>query len=114
MSRKTARQIRHFRIRKRVFGTAERPRLAVFSSNRHFYAQIINDDLHHTLVSYSTLNLPNQPLANLKTAELIGAKIAELAKTQKIQEIVFDRAGFLFHGLVKSFADAARKGGLKF
>ena len=108
------RKIRHFRIRHQLSGTSSRPRLAVFVSNKHFYAQIIDDSKHHTLVAYSSLNITNPDGNNQIVAAQIGKEIALLAQKKAIQEVVFDRGGFLFHGKVKAFADAARKYGLKF
>ena len=111
---KKRRNIRHFRIRKKVFGTETKPRLSVFVSNKHFYAQIINDETSHTLVAYSTLNLSNFQGNNQKIVVQIGKMIALLAIKKRIKKVVFDRGGFLFHGKVKAFADAARKNGLEF
>lgn len=108
---------RHFHIRKRVQGTVERPRMAVFRSNRHLYVQLIDDDAGNTLVSASTLDLHSggtTPPANLLTAAKVGALIAERAKDRNIESVVFDRGGFKFHGRVKALAEAAREGGLKF
>ncbi len=108
---------RHFHIRKRVQGTVERPRMAVFRSNRHLYVQLIDDNAGNTLASASTLDLrsegTNTP-TNILAAAKVGALIAELAGKKKIKSIVFDRGGFKFHGRVKALAEAARKGGLKF
>ncbi len=108
---------RHFHIRKLVQGTVERPRMAVFRSNRHLYVQLIDDAAGNTLVSASTLDLRSEgttPPANLLTAAKVGALIAERAKAENIESVVFDRGGFKFHGRVKSLAEAAREGGLKF
>lgn len=114
LNRKIARKKRSLRIRKRVSGTTHKPRLVVFVSNKNFYAQIIDDQKHHTLVACSSLNLSDSLGNNQKTAYQVGVKIAELAKAKNISDVVFDRAGFLFHGKIKSFADGARKSGLKF
>ncbi len=113
-SRFNARQLRHARIRKRISGTAARPRLAVFVSNRHFCAQIIDDEKHHTLVAHSTLEMKQKLSLNKKTATLVGEAIAKKALAKKITEVVFDRGGYLFHGRIAAFATAARNGGLKF
>jgi len=116
--RKAARQRVHQRIRKRVTGTAERPRLAIHFSARHVYAQVIDDDQGRTLVSASTaeptLLGKSKAAANRSTAELIGKAIAERLLAKKTDTVVFDRGGFQYHGKVKALADAARAGGLKF
>ena len=116
--RKAARQRVHQRIRKRVSGTAERPRLAIHFSARHVYAQVIDDDEGRTVVSASTaepdLLGKNKAAANRSTAELIGKAIAERLLAKKTDRVVFDRGGFQYHGKVKALADAARAGGLKF
>jgi large subunit ribosomal protein L18 len=108
----------HKRIRKRVSGTAERPRLAVNFSGKHVYAQVIDDDAGKTLVSAATtekdLRGKGKSAANRATAEQIGKTIAERLKAKKVDRVVFDRGGFLYHGKVKALADAAREGGLKF
>jgi large subunit ribosomal protein L18 len=108
----------HRRIRKRVSGTAERPRLAVNFSGKHVYAQVIDDDAGKTLVSAATtekdLRGKGKTAANRATAEQIGKRIAERLKAKKVDRVVFDRGGFLYHGKVKALADAAREGGLKF
>jgi len=108
---------RHFHIRRRVHGTTERPRMAVFRSNRHLYVQLIDDEAGHTLASASTLDLRSggaTVTANREAAVKIGALIAERAKDKKIKNVVFDRGGFKFHGRVKALAEAAREAGLKF
>jgi large subunit ribosomal protein L18 len=116
--RKAARQRVHQRIRKRVVGTAERPRLAIHFSARHVYAQVIDDDQGRTLVSASTaepdLLGKSKAAANRSTAELVGKTIAERLLAKKTDTVVFDRGGFQYHGKVKALADAARAGGLKF
>ena len=104
------------RISFKVKGTAERPRLAVFRSNKAFYAQIINDDLGKTLVSVAT-NGKEQKGKAKNTKEgvaALGEALAKQALNVKIDKVVFDRAGYLYHGKVQAFADGARKGGLKF
>ncbi|MCX7021648.1 MAG: 50S ribosomal protein L18 [bacterium] len=108
---------RHFHIRKRVQGTAERPRMAVFRSNRHLYVQLVDDEAGHTLASASTLDLRSEGAAvtaNRQTAVKVGALIADRAKGKNITNVVFDRGGFKFHGKVKALAEAAREAGLKF
>ena len=117
-TRKLARQRVHQRIRKRVAGTAERPRLAVHFSGKHVYAQVIDDDAGRTLAAASTAadasTEKNKSAANRAAAEQIGKLIAERLLAKKVDRIVFDRGGFLYHGKVKALADAARAGGLKF
>ena len=101
-----------YRIRKRVNGTAERPRMSVFRSNKQIYVQVINDINGTTLASASSLGLEKMP--KVQQAEKVGELIAEKAKAAGITAVVFDRNGYLYHGRVKQLADAARKGGLKF
>jgi large subunit ribosomal protein L18 len=117
MNRKAARRRIHTRIRKKLNGTAERPRLAVHFSGRHVYAQVIDDVAGKTLAAVSTLQKSvrgEKATANRTTAERVGKTIAEKLKEKKIESVVFDRGGFIFHGKVKALADAAREGGLKF
>ena len=112
-TKKVERRIKiKYRIRKNVKGTAERPRLSVFRSNKQIYAQIINDLTGNTLVSASSLGMEAMPKKEqaAKVGELLGKKAVEAG----ISQVVFDRNGYLYHGRVKSLADAARKGGLKF
>lgn len=112
-----SRQRRKIRIRKKVNGTASRPRLVVFRSNLHIYAQIVDDAQGATLVATSTLSLrKSEPGAhcNRSGAELVGKEIARLAKEKNISQVVFDRNGYLYHGRVKAVADGAREGGLEF
>ena len=111
------RRIRH-RIRKKVHGTADRPRLAVFRSGKHIYAQIVDDASGTTMVSCSTL-MPGSEMkkgkgGTIAAAEKIGVTIAEKVKSAGIETVVFDRGGRLYHGRIKALADAARKSGLKF
>lgn len=102
-------------IRKRVKGSAERPRLSVFRSNTSIYAQIIDDIKGITLASASSVELGGRKEnANVEVAAQVGKKIAEKAKEAGIQAVVFDRNGYLYHGKVKALADGAREGGLKF
>jgi large subunit ribosomal protein L18 len=116
--RKAARQRVHQRIRKRVAGTAQRPRLAVHFSGKHVYAQVIDDEAGRTLAAASTAERSllgkNKVAANKSAAEQIGKAIAERSLAKKLQRVVFDRGGFLYHGKVKALADAARASGLKF
>jgi large subunit ribosomal protein L18 len=117
-NRKAARQRVHQRIRKRVAGTAERPRLCIHFSARHVYAQVIDDDRGRTVASASSVEPDlagkNKIAANRVMAELIGKTIAERLLAKKMDRVVFDRGGFQYHGKVKALADAARAGGLKF
>ena len=117
-TRKLARQRVHQRIRKKVAGTAERPRLAVHFSGKHVYAQVIDDDAGCTLAAASTTESSllgtDKSAANRATAATIGKAIAERSLAKKIDNVVFDRGGFLYHGKVKVLADAARESGLKF
>ena len=101
-----------FRIRKNVSGTAERPRLSVFRSNKQSYAQVINDLTGKTLASASSLGLEKLP--KIEQAKKVGALVAEKAKAAGVEKVVFDRNGYLYHGRVQALADAAREGGLNF
>ena len=109
---------RHRRVRKKVFGTPERPRLCVFRSLNHIYAQIIDDTNGHTLVTASTLDKELRELpghkGNKEFAKKVGELIAERAIQLGINKVVFDRAGYKYHGCVKALADAARQKGLQF
>lgn len=109
---------RHLRIRKKVRGSPIRPRLAVFRSNQHIYAQIIDDTKGHTLVAASDLDkeIRTEAIGKRKTerAALVGRLLAQRAKAAGIEKVVFDRGGFAYHGRVKALADAAREGGLQF
>ena len=100
-------------IRNKISGTADRPRLSVFKSNKAIYAQLINDESGHTLTSASSLELGVKN-ATLESSKNVGAKIAEKAKESGIEAVVFDRGGYIYHGQVKALADGAREGGLKF
>ena len=117
---KTRKRIqKHRSVRKNIHGTAERPRLAVFKSARNIYAQLIDDDHQKTITGVSTLTKALQDdLAKAKSkrerAEVVGKAIAAKAKELKIEQVVFDRGGFVYHGRIKARADAAREGGLKF
>jgi len=115
-SARAARQRRHTRVRERVAGTAERPRLAVFRSLNHIYAQIIDDTAGHTLVSATDLEAELRSKRNGKkkseVASLVGEALAKKAKDKGIAAVVFDRGGFKYHGRVKALAEGVRKGGL--
>ena len=111
-------KIRHTRLRKRISGTNERPRLAVHFSGKNIYAQVIDDEAGQTLAAANTtektFKAAKSTRANAATAEQIGKAVAERAILKKITKVVFDRGGFLYHGKVKALADAARAGGLEF
>lgn len=117
-SRKAIREKKHLRIRKHIIGVAERPRMAVFRSLKHMYAQIIDDTKGITLVSASTLEAPLkeslESTGNIDAAKMVGAEIAKKALEKGITEVVFDRGGNLFHGRIKAVAEGAREAGLKF
>ncbi|KUJ95026.1 MAG: 50S ribosomal protein L18 [Desulfonauticus sp. 38_4375] len=112
-TRQEARLKRKVRIRKKIRGTSERPRLVIFRSNRYIYAQIIDDVTGKTLVAYSSLVMGKKNVTK-EIAKEVGQKVAELAKSKNIEQVVFDRNGYLYHGRVKALADGAREGGLKF
>ena len=102
-------------IRKNISGTSEKPRLTVFRSNVHIYAQIIDDTTGRTLAQAGSAKLKEaQGVPGIQQAEIIGKKLAEAAKEKGIEQVVFDRNGYLYHGRVKSLAEGAREGGLKF
>ncbi|MEP6671628.1 MAG: 50S ribosomal protein L18 [Chthoniobacter sp.] len=110
-------KMRHERIRKKVAGTPERPRLAVHFSGKNIYAQVIDDEAGKTLASANTTEKDLRakvPHANVETAVKIGKTVAERAKAKNVVKVVFDRGGFIYHGKVKALADAAREGGLEF
>ena len=117
-SRQIVRQNKHRRMRNRFSGTPERPRLAVFRSNNHMYAQIIDDTVGNTLVSASTLQkdvkAELEKTNNVEAAAYLGTVIAKKALEKGIKEVVFDRGGFIYQGKVKALADAAREAGLEF
>ena len=115
-SRGAARRKRHERIRLHLAGTAARPRLAVFRSLNHIYAQVIDDASGRTIVAASTLekDLRGSTSSKSEEASVVGRLIAERAKAAGIERVVFDRAGFRYHGRIKSLADAAREAGLEF
>jgi large subunit ribosomal protein L18 len=115
ISRGEGRQRRHRRIRKRVKGAADRPRLHVFRSNRYIYAQVIDDASGHTLASASSqeISMRGRRL-NVETAAAVGSLVAERAKTAGVEAVVFDRGGYAYHGRVGALAEAARAAGLDF
>jgi large subunit ribosomal protein L18 len=116
--KQAARYRRHRRVRAKVFGTAERPRLNVFRSVRHIYAQVIDDRAGHTLASASTLDvevakeIDGKPKA--EQAAAVGKLVAERAKKAGVKQVIFDRGGYQYHGRVEALAKAAREGGLEF
>lgn len=115
-SREVARRRRKERVRDRVVGTTEKPRLCVFRSLRYTYAQIISDDDGKVVASASTKTLesPGKSLRSVESAKALGLKLAELAKAQNVEKVVFDRNGYLYHGRVAAVAEGAREGGLQF
>ena len=117
-SRKDVRVKKHMKVRNRLSGTAERPRLAVFRSNNHMYAQIIDDTVGNTLVSASTLQkdvkAELEKTNNVEAAAKLGEVIAKKALDKGITNVVFDRGGFIYQGKIKALADAAREAGLEF
>jgi large subunit ribosomal protein L18 len=104
---------RHARVRRRVVGTAERPRLAVFRSNKHIYAQVIDDAAGRTLASAGSVTLPDEG-DKKDAARRVGGELAKRAKAAGVSSVVFDRGGYQYHGRVKALAEAAREGGLDF
>ena len=113
--RKMERTRRHLRVRRKISGTAERPRLCVYRSNTNLYVQIIDDVAGNTLVSASTLDKEvKTKYANKEAAKEVGALIAKRALEKNIKDVVFDRGGYIYHGVVKELAEAARSGGLNF
>lgn len=115
IDRKATRQRRHMRVRRKISGTAECPRLCVYRSNTNIYVQIIDDVAGNTLVSCSTLDKEIKTKhANKEAAKEVGTLIAKKAAEKNIEKVVFDRGGYIYHGVVKELAEAAREGGLKF
>lgn len=117
LKRSNIREKRRQRIRGKIFGTEERPRLAVFRSDKHIFAQMIDDEKKQTLVAFSDLNLEKKELKGLtktQKAALVGQKLAKKAKEQGIKKAVFDRGGFLYHGRVAALAKNCREAGLIF
>ena len=113
--RKMERTRRHIRVRRKVSGTAERPRLCVYRSNKNIFVQIIDDVAANTLVSASTLDKEIKTKhSNKEAAKEVGTLIAKRAAEKNIKSVVFDRGGYIYHGVVKELAEAAREGGLEF
>lgn len=115
-NRSSGRKLRHIRVRKKVVGTSERPRLTVFRSSRQVYAQLIDDSAGHTVASASSLPLKEdyKEASKTNTAAVVGKNIAEAAVKLGVSKIVFDRGGYKYHGRIKALAEAAREGGLEF
>lgn len=114
MSRNDLRKKRHARVRLKVSGTSERPRLNVFRSSSHIHAQIIDDTKGITLVSCSSVDMKLANGGNVEAAKQVGEELAKRAIAKNIENVVFDRGGYIYHGRVKALAEAARDGGLKF
>ena len=117
LNRNESRQKRHDRVRKRVHGTEERPRLNVYRSNQNIYAQVINDEIGHTLAAASSLDASLREGVkggNIGGAQAVGKLIAERALAAGVTKVVYDRGGYLYHGRIQALADAAREGGLDF
>jgi large subunit ribosomal protein L18 len=112
ISREQKRKVRHNRVRSKIAGTTERPRLSVFKSNKDIYVQLIDDVHGKTLVAANSLKIKDQTLS--QKAQTVGQEVAKLAKDKKISKVVFDRSGYLYAGLIKLLADSAREGGLEF
>ena len=113
-SKNSIRVRKHLRVRAKISGTKECPRLCVYRSNKHIEAQIIDDVAKKTLCASSSVALKLENGSNVEAAKKVGADLAEKAKALKIKEVVFDRGGYVYHGRVAALADAAREGGLKF
>jgi large subunit ribosomal protein L18 len=116
-NKNTARAYRQERIRKKVFGTETKPRLAIYRGVNNIYAQLIDDEKGQTLLGVSTLSKEfsaSKDAGNVKGAKEFGKIVAQKALEKKIAQVVFDRGGFLYHGRIKAFAEGAREGGLKF
>ena len=112
--RKAERLRRHKRVRRKISGTAECPRLCVYRSNTNIYVQVIDDEIGKTLASSSSIALKLKNGGNAEGAKLVGKDIAEKCKKLKITKVVFDRGGYLYHGRVEALANAARENGLEF
>ncbi len=117
-SRSAAREKRHYRLRNKISGTAEQPRLAVFRSNMHIYAQVIDDTVGNTLCAASTMEkdikAKLEKTNDVEAAKVVGEAVAKKALEKGITTVVFDRGGFVYHGKIKALADAAREAGLNF
>ncbi len=111
-SKENHRKMRHGKIRSKIHGTSDRPRLSVFRSNITIYAQLIDDNKGNVITSFSSVKLKKEK--GIDAAKKVGLELAKLAKGKKISTCVFDRSGYLYHGRVKALAEGAREGGLKF
>ena len=116
VSRSKVRVNKHKKIRNKITGTSERPRLSVFRSNNHIYAQIIDDIKGHTLAAASTMDksLQLEKTSDIEAAKAVGEAVAKKALEKGVETVVYDRGGYIYHGKVKALADAAREAGLKF
>lgn len=114
VSKNISRQKRHARLRRKISGTSSCPRLNVFRSNSHIHCQIIDDVKGNTLVACSSLDMKLENGGNVEAAKQVGTELAKRALKAKIEKVVFDRGGYLYHGRVKALAEAAREAGLKF
>jgi len=114
ITKENRRQTLRYRVRNKISGTASRPRLSVFRSNKDIYAQLIDDVKGVTLVAASSKSISDAKVAKIEQANLVGKSIAEKALAAGFEAVVFDRGGYLYHGRVKSLAEGAREGGLKF
>ncbi|MCK4352899.1 50S ribosomal protein L18 [candidate division WOR-3 bacterium] len=106
------REKRHKRVRRKIFGTSARPRFSVYRSLKHIYAQLIDDTLHHTLVSATSLSIKKG--SKIEKSKICGELLAKQALKKNIKNVVFDRGGYKYHGRIRTLADRAREGGLKF
>lgn len=113
-TKQEARKIRRYRVRAKVSGTQSQPRLSIYRSNKHIYAQVINDEKANTILALSTKDLKIKNGSNKEAATKLGIELAKKIKTKKINSIVFDRGGYKYHGRVKALADACRAEGIKF
>jgi large subunit ribosomal protein L18 len=109
-TKQESRERRHNKVRAKISGTLEMPRLSIFKSNKGIYAQVINDDKKETIVALSSVGKKN----NLATAQSVGLEIAKLIASKGIKKVVFDRGGYVYTGKIKAFADSVREGGIKF
>lgn len=115
MATKSLRKIRHLRIRKKISGSSSKPRLSVFRTNKHIYAQLIDDSKSCTLASSSDLKITkDKKTSKIETAFKVGKDLAKMALEKKIKKVVFDRAGYKFHGRIKALAEGAKEGGSVF
>ena len=114
VSKNKERQRRHARIRRKLSGTAEAPRLNVFRSNKHIHCQIIDDEKGNTLVACSSVDMKLENGGNIEAAKAVGTELAKRALDKGIDTVVFDRGGYIYHGRVKALAEAAREAGLNF